>query len=263
MSFAEILLTNATVIAAVMVLTWLLSLRLRDASIVDMLWGAGFVVIAWITFALTDGGGKRPWLLAMTTLWGLRLSGYLTWRNLGKGEDYRYRSMRDHYGSRFPIVSLFVVFGLQGTIMWIVSLPIQVGLASAAESPSLTPLNYLGMVVWGIGFCFESLGDFQLARFKAHPENQGKVMDQGLWRYTRHPNYFGDFLVWWGIFLVATSSFSQTWTVVSPLLMSFLLLKVSGVALLEKSLKTKSPEYADYIRRTSAFFPWCPRASSP
>lgn len=194
-------------------------------------------------------------LVAMTTIWGVRLAVYLAWRNHGKDEDPRYKAMRDYRGNSFWWVSLFTIFGLQGAVMWLVSLPVQVG---QADVTPLSVLNYGGMIVWTLGFLFESLGDYQLARFKSNSEAEGQVMDQGLWRYTRHPNYFGNALIWWGIFWVSASS-STFWLAISPILMTFLLLKVSGVALLEKSLATRSEEYRDYIRRTSTFIPWPPK----
>jgi steroid 5-alpha reductase family enzyme len=238
-----------------MVLLWLVSLRLKDASIVDIFWGLGFVLIAWATFVVATRDLRSFLLVAMTTIWGLRLAVYLAWRNHGKGEDTRYKAMRDYRGNTFWWVSLITVFGLQGAVMWLISLPIQIG--QADETP-LSVLNYAGVIVWVIGFLFESLGDYQLARFKSAPQAKGKVMDQGLWRYTRHPNYFGNSLIWWGIFWVSASS-STLWLAISPILMTFLLLKVSGVALLEKSLANRSGEYRDYIGRTSSFIPWPPK----
>ncbi|WP_246151502.1 DUF1295 domain-containing protein [Rubripirellula reticaptiva] len=241
-------------VSIAMVVLWLVSLRLKDASIVDIFWGLGFVLIAWMTMAVATQDLRSILLVAMTTIWGVRLAAYLAWRNHGKGEDSRYAAMRDHRGGSFWWVSLVTVFGLQGAVMWLISLPIQVG---SCETVPMSLPNYAGLIVWAIGFLFESVGDFQLARFKSKAENNGKVMDRGLWRYTRHPNYFGNSLIWWGIFWVSASS-STLWLAISPILMTFLLLKVSGVALLEKSLANRSGEYRDYICRTSAFFPWPP-----
>jgi steroid 5-alpha reductase family enzyme len=187
------------------------------------------------------------------------LAGYLAWRNHGKPEDYRYRAMRDAYGERFRWISLFLVFGLQGAIMWIVAMPIQTGQSSAAP---WRWLDGLGVLIWTVGFLFETVGDLQLARFKSDPANRGQVMDRGLWRYTRHPNYFGDFLVWWGLYLIATAG-GVWWTVFSPALMSVLLVRVSGVALLEKSLKSRTAGYDAYVRRASSFFPWPPKKGAP
>ena len=242
-------------IAGVTLALWLISLPMRNSSIVDIFWGFGFVLVVWATFFEAGSASPRSVLVSvLTTLWGLRLAGYLAWRNLGKGEDYRYQAMRERFGVRFPLISLFIVFWLQGLIMWIVAMPIQVAQFAAA------PLGWIdatGAIVWAIGWFFESVGDWQLAQFKANPENRGKVMDHGLWRYTRHPNYFGDFLVWWGLYLIAAGA-GAWWTIFSPVLMSVLLMRVSGVTLLERSLKKNRPGYEDYAARTSSFFPWPP-----
>ena len=192
----------------------------------------------------------------MVTIWGMRLAGYLAWRNWGKPEDYRYVAMRERHGKRFAMVSLLTVFGLQGLLMWIISLPIQVGVSQAHAWHAGVPF---GLTLWGCGLVFEAFGDFQLARFKADPANRGQVMNRGLWRYTRHPNYFGDFLVWWVFYAVAAETASWWWTIIGPLLMSFLLIRVSGVRLLESSLRSRVAGYEDYVRRTSSFFPLPPR----
>ena len=253
------MLASAAAIAAFMIVTWLSSLALGDASIVDIAWGLGFVGVAWVSFAIGDGADARRWLVALlTTLWGARLAGYLAWRNIGKGEDFRYRAMRRRYGARFGIVSLFVVFGVQGVAMWTVSLPVQA--AQVPDTPDgLTVLDFAGIGLWCIGMFFETVGDLQLARFKSDPANAGRVMDRGLWRYTRHPNYFGDFCVWWGLYLIALATGDAWWSIAGPLLMSVLLLRVSGVTLLERHLTRNRPGYDDYVRRTSAFFPRPPR----
>lgn len=256
-SIREVLVLNAGLIAGLMAGVWLLSLLLRNASIVDVAWGAGFLLIAWVTFAATNGIGPSRWLLlGLTSIWGVRLSGYLAWRNAGRGEDKRYAAMRSKHGSRFAFVSLWTVFGLQGAVMWIVSLPVQVGMAAA--QPGVSGWHVLGFCVWAVGLVFESVGDLQLARFQADPGNQRRVLMCGLWRYTRHPNYFGDFLVWWGLYFIAIAHGAALWTVVGPIVMSVFLMRVSGVTLLEKSLLRTRPEYARYQRETSAFFPWFP-----
>ena len=254
---ASILLTNAVAILAMMTMLWGVSLVLKDASIVDIFWGAGFAVVAWVTFFSADGESARMvLLLTLTTIWGLRLAVYLGWRNIGKAEDYRYRAMRKRLGSRFPLASLFTVFMLQGLLMWIVSLPVQAGQNTEG---GLNGFDIAGIAFWAVGLFFETVGDWQLARFKADPTNSGRVMDKGLWRYTRHPNYFGDFMVWWGIFLVAIATGESLWTVVGPIVMSILLIRVSGAALLENSLRKRRDGYEEYISRTSAFFPRSPR----
>lgn len=256
---SEVFTSSAVAIGLLMLATWLVSLLIRNASIVDLVWGAGFVVVGWVSYFEVDSGGDRKLLLAvLTTIWGLRLSCYLAWRNIGKGEDYRYVNMRNRHGSKFWIVSLLTVFVLQGVIMWVVSLPIQIGEFHA----NLRPLNVvdgIGIAMWCIGLFFESVGDYQLARFKANADNNRKVMNRGLWRYTRHPNYFGDFMVWWGMYTVSVASGVGYWSIVGPLLMSFFIMKVSGVTLLEKSLANTKDGFADYQRRTNAFFPWLPK----
>ena len=245
--------------AGLMLGVWLLSLVKKDASIVDTFWGLGFVLIAAVCCAIGEGYELRRILItALTAVWGLRLASHIFWRNRGAGEDFRYRAMRALHGKRFPVVSLYSVFAVQGLLMWVISLPLQVG-EIAREPARITWLDWTGAIVWLIGFAFESVGDLQLARFKAESKNEGKVMDRGLWRYTRHPNYFGDALLWWGFFLIAMSTPSAVWTVISPLIMTGLLMKVSGVALLEKTLMKTKPAYRDYVRRTNAFFPWLPR----
>lgn len=256
------LLNSLLVVISMMIGMWLLSLARRDASIVDPFWGTGFIVVTWFTLTSIPPAQllERSWLLALlTTIWGLRLSVYLLWRNWGHGEDRRYRAMREHHGPRFWWVSLLTIFLLQGVILWIVSMPIQVAMVTAATKP-LGWLDLAGAILWSIGLFFEAVGDFQMSRFQSNPQNAGRVMDRGLWRLTRHPNYFGDFCVWWGLYLIAASA-GATWTIFSPLLMSFLLLKVSGVTLLEKTITDRRPEYAAYQARTSSFFPWPPSKS--
>ncbi len=259
MTFVQLTLVNLSVALAMMLALWAASLVKRDASIVDPFWGFGFVILGWVTLFCVETWNLWTWtLLVMVSLWGLRLSAYLLWRNRGKGEDRRYTAMRDKHGRRFWWVSLFTVFGLQGLVMWFVSLPIQAGMYLSEESSLGGLVAGFGVVVWGNGMLFETVGDFQMARFKARPDSEGKVMDQGLWRYTRHPNYFGDFCVWWGHYLVAASG-GAWWTILSPVIMSFLLMKVSGVALLESDMEERRPEYRDYVMRTNAFFPGPPK----
>lgn len=253
------LLTTLAVILLLLLALWLVSLIKKDASIVDPFWGTGFVVVAATAWLLNQPEQTRPLLvLALTTIWGLRLSLFLLWGNWGHGEDRRYAKMREHHGRRFWWASLFTVFALQGFILWFVSLPIQTLIVKNATS-SLGSIDLAGVGMWLVGLLFESIGDWQLARFKANPANAGKVMDRGLWRYTRHPNYFGDFCVWWGIYLMSAAG-GAWWTIGSPLLMSYLLLKVSGVELLESTIADRRPDYAAYQARTNAFIPGLPRA---
>jgi steroid 5-alpha reductase family enzyme len=255
----QTLLIDLAVILTAMFVLWIVGTALRDVSIVDPFWGAGFVVVAWLGLLVNAAAGypRTNLLVGLTTVWGLRLSLFLLWRNWGKGEDRRYTAMREQHGARFWWVSLLTVFLLQGLILWFVALPIQIATARALPHP-LGWLDGLGVALWGLGFLFESVGDWQLARFKADPRNAGRVMDRGLWRFTRHPNYFGDFCVWWGIYLIAVAG-GAWWTIASPLLMSILLMRVSGVSLLESTIVDRRPEYAAYKARTNAFFPGPPR----
>ena len=248
----------AIAVAALMLALWLTSIALRDVSIVDPAWGPAFVLVAAV--AVVAGGGclGRRWLLlAMTAVWGLRLGAHLLVRKLGDpSEDRRYAAMRERRGSRFVAWSLVWVFGVQGLLALIVSLPVQV---AAGQGGSLTAAVIPGVALWVLGLAFEAVGDEQLRRFKARSDSHGQVMDRGLWRYTRHPNYFGDFCVWWGIWLVALTAGGTWWTFVGPVVMSVLLIRVSGAGLLEKDIGERRPGYADYIRRTSGFFPWPPK----
>ncbi|HKX76015.1 MAG TPA: DUF1295 domain-containing protein [Acidimicrobiia bacterium] len=250
--------TAAATVAGLMLITWLVSGLVKDASIVDLVWGLGFVLVAWAVYLRSPLRSNVSLLiLILVTVWGLRLSLYLAWRNLGKGEDYRYRAMRAKHGGKFFWVSLGTVYGLQGVLMWIVSLPIQAGISQPSPDPH-PALITLGVAVWAVGLFFETVGDWQLARFKANPANQGTVMDRGLWRYTRHPNYFGDFCVWWGLYLIALAA-GHWWAIIGPLVMSALLMRYSGAGLLEKTIIQRRPGYDDYVRRTNAFFPGPPK----
>lgn len=254
----EVLLAAAAAIVVLMGATWLLSLAWDDASIVDPVWPLGFVVVAWVTRGVADGNDARQWLIVvLVTAWGLRLSSYLAWRKRGAPEDHRYQAMRRHWGANFWFISLLTVFALQGTLVWIVSLPVQLGQVRA--EPGLGLLSYLGTAIWVLGFAFESVGDAQLARFKADPAHGGQVMDRGLWRYTRHPNYFGDTCVWWGIALVAAETGIGAIGIVGAIVMTVLLVRVSGVPMLERTMAKRRPGYTEYVARTSAFIPRPPR----
>ncbi len=246
-------------IVVVGVLSWLVSVVKRDVSIVDTLWSLMFLLAAVVYVATIDAVGARGALvLVLVSAWALRLAGYITWRNWGEGEDRRYQAIRNNNEPHFWLKSLYIVFGLQGFLAWIISLPL---LAAIAQPGPLGMLDLVGVGLWLVGMVFEAGGDWQLARFKAQPENKGKVMDTGLWRYTRHPNYFGNACIWWGFYLIALSA-GGWWSVISPLLMTVLLLKVSGVALLEKDIGERRPAYRDYIARTNAFIPGPPRKAA-
>jgi len=259
MDFLSIYLTNLMVIVSIMTLLWLISVSLKNVSIVDLFWGLGFVISAAVYAFFSEHIGPRGWvILTLATVWGVRLSGYLAWRNIGKGEDFRYREFRRQYGEkRYWWISYFQTFLLQGILMWLISAPL-LGAFQGDMHQELSWIDVAGIVSWIIGFSFEAGGDWQLSRFKSDPINKGKVLDSGFWRYTRHPNYFGDAAVWWGfgLFSISAGSFLP---VLGSLLMTALIIKVSGVALLEKTLKADKPGYAEYTRRTSAFIPWFPK----
>jgi steroid 5-alpha reductase family enzyme len=259
MSFLTTYGIAALIILGLMILLWLVSLWLRDASIVDIFWGTGFVIAVWVYFLLTqDEFAGRRWLIAIiTSIWGLRLSIHIFLRNVGKGEDFRYQKWREEAGPAWWWRSFFKVFLLQGVLMWIISAPLLS--AQIGTTPDrLIWLDFVGFGVWLIGFYFEAVGDWQLAHFKADPANQGRLLNTGLWRYTRHPNYFGDATQWWGFYLIAIAA-GGWWTVFSPILMTFLLRRVSGVAMLEKTLKNTKPGYKEYVENTNAFMPWFPK----
>lgn len=253
----SILVLNSLVILSCVTALWLLSIYLKDVSIIDYFWGFGFVVIAWVTLSQAKPVHSTQYLLpVLVSVWGLRLVTYLGIRNWGEEEDKRYAEMRVKRGVSFWWKSFFIVFLLQGIVMWIVSLPLQYGVQL------YNPINFLhilGISLWGVGLYFEAVGDAQLMSFKARPENQGKVLDSGLWRYTRHPNYFGDFAVWWGLYLVAIGNGAPLWVIIGPLLMSFFLTRISGVKMTEDSMTKSKPQYRDYIQKTNAFIPGPPK----
>jgi steroid 5-alpha reductase family enzyme len=251
------LLTLAAAVA-VMVLAWVVSVPLEDASVADIAWGLVFVAIAWTAHLVGDGAGERSLLIALlVTAWGLRLSGYIAWRH--EGEDRRYAEMRRKQGeSQFAARSLGTVFLLQAAIAWVVSIPVQV--AATDPTPELLgAFAIAGALVVAAGIAIEAIADFQLAAFLAEPGTDKGVMDRGLWRYSRHPNYFGNATIWFGIWLIAVESGSAWWTVIGPILMTVFLLRVSGVALTEKTIGKRRPGYEEYARRTSAFIPLPPK----
>ena len=232
----------------------------HDVSLVDRVWSlivaAPAVAYAW---ALPPGENARFTVMAAVLVaWAIRLALYVTWRNWGHGEDRRYQAIRARNQPGFALKSIYLIFVLQAVLAWLVSMPF---LAALARPAAWTLLDTIGAAIAVVGFVFEAVGDQQLASFKADPAHHGKVMDRGVWRYTRHPNYFGECCIWWGLFLMALPV-GGWWSVISPLVMTGLLLKVSGVALLEKDIGERRPEYRDYIRRTNAFFPGPPKKAS-
>ena len=238
-------------------LAWVVSVLIDDVSFVDSLWSL-FFLLATVLFAVDAGelGTRAQIVVACVLLWSLRLSLHITVRNWGEPEDYRYQNIRENNEPGFVVKSLYIVFGLQGLLAWIISIPLLPAIASDAP---LNPIDIMALLLFVFGFFFEAVGDWQLSRFKASERSEGQVLDTGLWRYTRHPNYFGEFCIWWAFWLFAASA-GAWWTIYAPALMSFLLLRVSGVAMLEKDIGKRRPAYAEYIRSTNAFFPSLPRA---
>ena len=240
------------------VVFWLVSLWRNDVSIVDSLWSLMFLLVALAYAAMSgDAGPREVLVLALVAVWALRLSVYISWRNHGEPEDYRYQEIRANNEPGFRYKSFYIVFVLQAVLAWVISLPLAGAISGQSD---IGFLDYAGVALFLLGLFFEAIGDLQLSRFRKDPKNAGKVLDKGLWLYTRHPNYFGNFTLWWGFYLIALSA-GAWWTIVSPLLMTFLLLKVSGVALLEKDIGERRPRYQQYIRRTNAFFPGLPKNS--
>ena len=244
-------------LCGVAVLTWLISIQRRNVAIVDSLWSLMFLLAALCYAYRAPALGPRALLvLALIGVWALRLSVYISWRNWGHGEDRRYQAIRARNQPNFAFKSLYLVFLLQALLAWIISVPAH---AAITRGGDVGLLDLAGAALWLLGLTFEAGGDWQLARFKANPANKGLVMDRGFWRYTRHPNYFGDFCVWWGLYLIALAA-GAWWSALGPVLMSTLLMRVSGVTLLEQDIGERRPQYADYIRRTNAFFPGPRRA---
>jgi steroid 5-alpha reductase family enzyme len=258
----QLMLSSAAAAAGVVLAVWLLSLRLRDASIIDVFWGLGFALIGWLCFGLGDGApGRRLALAAMASVWGLRLALHIGRRNHGRAEDFRYAGLRARDGPRFWLTSLYRIYLVQAVLMWLVSLPLQAGSAHG-HGAGLGLIDALGMAVWSVGVGFEAIGDRQLARFKADPATSRQVMDRGLWRYTRHPNYFGDVLAWWGIGIVGLAAGGDWWLLAGPAINTFILVRLTGKPLLEATIGARRPGYADYIARTSGFIPLPPRRAS-
>lgn len=242
----------------VMTAVWVLSVRMQRASIIDAFWGPGFVVVAT---ACLLSRGDVPWnreqvlLWTMVCLWGLRLGWHLSIRCFGDvEEDRRYAAMRRRHDPGFWWKSLLIVFWLQAVILWFVALPVQLALLGN-QAPISVAITIAAVVLWGTGLFFEAVGDAQLRQFRENPENAGAVLNRGLWAWTRHPNYFGDFLVWWGLWLMSLNLGAPIWTVLCPAVMSAFLMKYSGVGLLEKDISERRPAYAEYVRTTNAFFP--------
>jgi steroid 5-alpha reductase family enzyme len=250
-------LAGLAVVVAVGTLLWLLSVRLRDASIVDIFWGPLFLVLAVLYVALRPEGfaPRQLLVLGLVAIWSVRLGTHIAARHAGKAEDERYARWRREHGSSWPMRSLFQVFWLQSFLAWLISAPLLVAIGSP---DGWGWLDVVGIGAWCIGFAFEAIGDYQLTAFTRDPANRGRTMRSGLWRFSRHPNYFGDAAQWWAFWLIAASA-GGWWTVFSPLLMTFLLVRVSGVGLLERTIADRREGYAEYMASTSAFVPLPPR----
>ncbi len=264
MPLVHLLLLNAAVSVALFVGLWLINLRTRDPSFIDSWWALGMVMIAWTSFVTAPNRG--PHALALTALcaaWGLRLGGYLFWRWRKHGPDRRYATMMAHAQSErgwsYAKASLLLVFALQMPLQFIVALPAQLGQWGADASLGALAWAGVALAIFGVGF--ESLGDFQLVAFKGDPANANKVLQTGLWRFTRHPNYFGDACVWWGLYLIAAETGLGAWSIPGPILLTFLLTRWSGVPTVEGRMRRKKPDYAAYVARTSSFIPMWPKKS--
>lgn len=260
----EALLINAAATAVLLLSLWLVAARIGDVSFIDAVWGAGMAVVAAVSWVqLGDPGARAGLIAAMAVIWGLRLGVHLYTRWRAHGEDPRYARMlgKAKEQGRYAQAALTAVFGPQAFLLFLTCLPAQLGVLASGEPAPIGPLAWIGFALWLTGMVFEVVGDAQLKAFRADPANKGKVLDTGLWRYTRHPNYFGDCCVWWGIWLAAAEA--GPWIALAclpgPLFLTFTLTKWSGKPLLEKGLVKNRPGYAEYVARTSGFFPWPPK----
>lgn len=249
------MLTGLLAVIALGILLWLISLAVRDSSIVDIAWGPLIFIIGLTYYlAMAEPASRAHLSVALTGLWAGRLALHLGVRNLGHGEDFRYAAWRKQYGKAWWYRSYFKVFLLQGVIAWIVALPLFYAITSRTPA-ALTLLDWAGIVLFAAGFLFEAIGDEQLRRFKANPANKNRVMNTGLWRYTRHPNYFGEAVLWWGLGLIGAATPLGWIGLLGPAIITFLLIRVSGVAMLERTLTKTKPGYVEYVASTPAFFP--------
>lgn len=263
MAYWQIYFTGLMAIGLFALLGWVLSLVRNNVTHVDSMWSL-FLGMAAYTYALFfyNLTPRTVLVLILVTIWAVRLCAYLTWRNWNPHEDHRYAAIRKNNEPHFWLKSIYIVFGLQAVLAWLISMPLFGAIASSASAEllSLTFIDYLGAAIAAFGIIWQTTADWQLAAFKAKPENKGQVLDTGVWRYSRHPNYFGECCIWWGLYLIACAG-GAWWSVLSPILMTLLLLKVSGVALLEKDIGERRPAYANYIKNTNAFIPGLPKDS--
>jgi steroid 5-alpha reductase family enzyme len=254
---SEIVILSAAIILVYMSALFFVAVKRNDNSIADIAWGPGFILVAVTTFLITNDFVLRKILVvSLVLIWGLRLAMRIYRRNHGRGEDPRYKKWREEWGSNFLIRSYFQVFILQGLFMWLISLPVVYIMAVSTDSFGW--LDFVGTVIWVMGFFFEATADRQLDLFLSDKLNRGKILDRGLWRYSRHPNYFGEVIQWWGIFVIGLNLSGAWWTVAGPLTITWLILFVSGIPLLEKSMK-QNPAFQEYAKRTSVFIPLPPK----
>lgn len=242
----------AIILFAYMSAWFVVSVIKKRNDVADTAWGLGFVLLAWVSFFLGQPSARGFLAGILVSIWGLRLAWHIHARNKGRSEDYRYLEWRNTWGKWFYVRSYLQVYLLQGVLLFLISIPIQI-----INTYSIVPLGVLdavGVIIWCVGFYFEAVGDAQLARFIKNPNNKGKLMQQGLWAYTRHPNYFGEVTQWWGIWVIALSSSFGLFGIVGPITITFLILRISGIPLLEKKMEA-NPEFAEYKRKTSVFIP--------
>lgn len=259
MALVEAIWISALVILSYMTILFILSILLKDNSIADIAWGPGFIIVAVALFLILGEYAPRQILVTiLITIWGLRLGIRILLRNWGKGEDFRYQAWRKQWGKYFLIRSYLQVFLLQGFLLLLIIFPVYI--ISVYGKEQLLWLDSVGIIIWSIGFFFEAVGDYQLDKFIKNPDNTGKILDYGLWRYTRHPNYFGEVTQWWGIFIIGLG-LSYGWLgIIGPITITFLILKVSGIPMLEKAM-SKNPAFLPYKEKTSVFIPWFPKKS--
>jgi len=263
MDIATLLLANFAILAGIFVLLWLLSIALHDPSFVDIWWAFGMPVLALLSFFETGPATPRKdILLILCGLWGLRLGIYLFIRWRAHGADPRYEALlasrQRKHGWGFARTAGLMVFALQMPLQFIVALPVQLGQVPAAPI-AIGTVGWIGVALASFGIVFEAIADFQLIAFRWNPANKGKVLNSGLWHYSRHPNFFAEACTWWGLYLIAAETPVGLWALPGPLLVTFLLTRFSGVPTVEQSMRKKGPEYADYLRRTSGFIPWFPK----
>jgi steroid 5-alpha reductase family enzyme len=267
MSVGLLLVTNAAGSAACYLILWSIGLRLRDVTFVDAYWPLGMVLLAWNSFFETGPASPRKLVLALVcAMWGLRLGAYLNWRWRRRGPDRRYQTLLDkaeqERGLGFPVASLLLVFALQAVMQFVVSLPVQLGMLQQAPA-ALGPQAQAGLALALVGLVFETVSDWQLAHFRADPDNRSRVLETGLWRYSRHPNYFGDACVWWGLYLIAAETTTGLWSLPGPILLTLILIGGKGAPAIEGEMRRTRPGYEAYARRTSGFIPLPPKRLAP